>query len=67
MLAEVKTSFLLLFYFCSCLLQNNLLGGEMLFEIEKPRLLYFRQHFDTEEVSLQQAQRTSTILLFYLE
>ena len=56
MLAEVITSFLLLFYFCSCLLQNNLLGGAMLFEIEKPRLLYFRQHFDTEEVILQQTR-----------
>ena len=29
------------------LLQNNLQGGEMLFEIEN---LYFKQHFDTEEV-----------------
>ena len=25
----------------------------MLFEKEKPRLLYFKQHFDTEEVILQ--------------
>ena len=37
-----------------CLLQNNLLGGEMLVEIEKPGVLNFKQHFDTEEVILQQ-------------
>ena len=40
------------------LLWNNLRGGEMLFEIKKPRhkpkLLYFKQHFDTKEVILQQ-------------
>ena len=30
----------------------------MLFEIEKPRLLYFKQHFDT-------TTRTSTLFLFY--
>ena len=34
----------------SCLLQNNLRGGEMLFKTEKPRrkprFLYFKQHFD---------------------
>ena len=35
-----------------CLLQNNLLSVEMLFEVEKPRLLYFKQHLDTEEVML---------------
>ena len=40
----------------SCLLQSNFLrGGEMLFEIfKKPRLLYFKQHFDAEDVILQQ-------------
>ena len=47
----------------SCLLQNNLRGGEMLFEIEKPRLLYFKQHFDTEEVILQQPREQ--VLYFY--
>ena len=40
----------------SCLLQNNIQGGEVLFEIEKPRLLDFKQHFHTEEVILQQPQ-----------
>ena len=39
---------------CSWLLQNNLLGVEMLFEIQKPRLFYFKQHFSTSEVILQQ-------------
>ena len=38
-----------------CLLQNNLRGGEMLFEIEK--------HFDTEEVILQQLREQ--VLYFY--
>ena len=47
----------------SCLLQNNLRGGEMLFEIDKPRLLYFKQHFDTEEVILQQPREQ--VLYFY--
>ena len=46
------------------MLQNNLRGGEILFEIEKPRrypsLLNFKQDFDTEEVILQQPQE-----LFY--
>ena len=41
----------------SCLLQNNLLGVEMLFEIQKPRLtprlFYFKQHFSISEVILQ--------------
>ena len=36
-------------YLFSWLLQNNLLGVEMLFEIQKPRLtprfFYFKQHF----------------------
>ena len=35
-------------------MQNNRRGGEMLFEIEKPRILYFKQHFDNEKVILQQ-------------
>ena len=51
----------------SCLFQNNLRGGEMLFEIEKPRcklrLLYFKQHSNTEEVILQQLQEQA--LYFY--
>ena len=33
----------------SCLLQYNLLGREILFEIEKPKLLYFKQCFSTED------------------
>ena len=35
----------------------------MLFEIEKPRLLYFKQHFDTEEIILQQPREQ--VLYFY--
>ena len=50
-------------------MQNNLLGFEMLFEIQKPvgemlfeiektevfaEAIFFKQHFDTEEVILQQ-------------
>ena len=55
-----------------CLLQNNLLSVEMLFEVEKPRLLYFKQHLDTEEVILQQTQQEShgkyyTIIIIYIE
>ena len=34
----------------------------MLFEIEKPKLLYFKQHFDTKEIILQKSMRTSTLL-----
>ena len=44
-------------------IENNLRGGEMVFEIEKPRLLYFKQHFDTEEVILQQPREQ--VLYFY--
>ena len=44
----------------SWLLQNNLLGVKVLFEIQKlrltPRLFYFQQHFSTSEVILQQTQ-----------
>ena len=29
---------------------------EMLFEIQMPRLFYFKSHFDTEEVILQQTR-----------
>ena len=47
----------------SCLLQNNLWGGEILLEIEKPTLLYFKQHFDTEVVILQQPREQ--VLYFY--
>ena len=51
----------------SCLLQNSLRGGEILFETEKPRrkprLLYFKQHFHTEEVILQQTREQ--VLYFY--
>ena len=46
-----------------CLLQNNLLGIDMLFEIEKEKLLYFKQHFDTEDVILQQPREQ--VLYFY--
>ena len=35
----------------------------MLFEIEKPRLLYFKQHFDTEDV-YNSATNTITLALF---
>ena len=45
-------------YLFSWLLQNNLLGVEMLHELQKPRLtprlFYFKQHFSTSEVILQQ-------------
>ena len=44
----------------SCLLQNILQSGQMMFEIEKvfkPRILYFKQHFSTPEVILQQTQK----------
>ena len=47
----------------SCLLQNNLLGVEMLFEIGESRLLYFKQPFHTEEVILQQTRKR--VLYFY--
>ena len=47
-------------YLFSWLLQNNLLGVEMLFEIQKPRLtprlFYLKQHFSTSEVILQQTR-----------
>ena len=43
-------------YFLSCLLQNNLLGVKMLFEIQKLQVFYSKQHFDTLEVILQQKQ-----------
>ena len=50
----------------SWLLQNNLLGVEMLFEIQKPRLtprlFYFKQHFSTSEVF--SATNTITRALF---
>ena len=45
----------------SCLLQNNLRGGEMLFKIENH--LYFKQHFETEEVILQQPREQ--VLYFF--
>ena len=42
----------------SSLLQNNLRGGDMFFEMEKPksypRLLCFEQHYDTEGNILHQ-------------
>ena len=44
-------------YLLSCLLQNNLLGVKMLFEIQKPQIFYSKQHFDTEEVNLQQKRK----------
>ena len=47
----------------SWLLQNNLRGGEMLFEIEKSRLLHFKLQCETEEVGLQQTREQ--ILYFY--
>ena len=47
-------------YLFSWLLQNNLLGVNMLFVIQKPRLtpllFYFKQHFSTWEVILQQTR-----------
>jgi hypothetical protein len=43
------------------LLYNNLLGVKMLFEIKKPRLtsqfLYLKQHFNTEEIIIQQTRK----------
>ena len=42
----------------SSLLQNNFRGGDMFFEMEKskryPRLLCFKQHYDTEGNILHQ-------------
>ena len=43
-------------YLFSWLLQNNLLGVKMLFEIQKPRLFYFKQHFSTLDVILLQTR-----------
>ena len=47
-------------YLFRWLLQNNLLGVEMLFEIQKPRLtprlFYLKQYFSTSEVILQQTR-----------
>ena len=47
--------------FFSWLLQNKLLGVEMLFEIQKsrlkPRIFYIKQHFSTSDVILQQTQK----------
>ena len=47
----------------SCLLQYNLRGGEMLFELEKLSLLCLKQHFDIEEIILQQPQEQ--VFYFY--
>ena len=59
-ISEIKHAF-------SCLLQYNLHCGEILFEIKKPTrqpwLLYFKQHFDTKEVILQQPREQ--VLYFY--
>ena len=54
-------------YLFSWLLQNNILGVEVLFEIQKPRLtpqlFYLKQHFETKEAILQQ---TRYRLLYFL-
>ena len=52
-------------YLLSWLLQNNLLGVEILFEIET-RLFYFKQHFDTEEVILQCCKRIETSMEMFI-
>ena len=46
------------------MLQKKLWDGEMFFEIEKPSLLYSKQHFDNEEVILQQLREQ--VLYFYI-
>ena len=48
-----------------CLLQNNIRGGEMFFEIEMPRLLYFKQHSILRRLFCNNHKSTSTLFLFY--
>ena len=50
-------------YLFTWLLQNNLLGVEMLFEIQKPWLLYFKQHSSILEFILQQTQKQRALFL----
>jgi hypothetical protein len=51
---ELKIMFAL-----ASLLYNNHQGAEQLFEINKQRLLYFKQHFDTKE-AIKRKKRTQT-------
>ena len=44
-------------YLFSRLLQNNLISVKMLFEIHKLFLFYFKLHFSTSEVILQQTRK----------
>ena len=59
-------------YLFSWLLQNDLQGGEILFEIQKarltPQLFYFKQHLSTSEVILQllQLPRVRKCMLYFL-
>ena len=50
-------------YLFTWLLQNNLLGVEMFFEIQKRWLLYFKQHSSISEFILQQTQKR--VLYFF--
>ena len=44
-------------YLFSWLLLYNLLGVELLFQIQKPHLLYFKQHFSISEVIPKHPQK----------